>query len=196
MQLATVKFYGDEILAMRDDIGRPVVPMRPICKNLGLSWGSQYNRINRDDFLSTCVVKMKAQIDGQSRVIVCLLFEALALWLVTVSSGSVKEELRPQLKLYKAEVATVLARHFHLVPPDEPTQLQRRLTIGDDLARVAAILAVVREARMTIGRTVAIQIWRQHLELPTSPAFEQMMRVMGNVGPLFDLPAEEEDIHG
>jgi hypothetical protein len=50
-----VDFYGDELTAVLvEQGGRPeiYVPLKPIADYLGLTWGSQYNRIQRDPILS------------------------------------------------------------------------------------------------------------------------------------------------
>ncbi|MBP1467945.1 hypothetical protein EYB53_019670 [Candidatus Chloroploca sp. M-50] len=46
--------YGDKLRAVISAINderRIDVPVRPLCTNLGLSWRSQRNRINRDEVL-------------------------------------------------------------------------------------------------------------------------------------------------
>ncbi len=51
----TVEFCGDEIttaLVKLDEHFQMYVPLRPICKYLGLSWSGQFERINRDPVLS------------------------------------------------------------------------------------------------------------------------------------------------
>ena len=47
----TVEFYGDPIAAAQVGSGEIYVPIRPLCDFLGLGWGSQYNRLRRDEVL-------------------------------------------------------------------------------------------------------------------------------------------------
>jgi len=50
----SVEFYGDAIIGVLVEVAserRIYVPVRPICENLGLAWGSQRNRIYRDEVL-------------------------------------------------------------------------------------------------------------------------------------------------
>ncbi|NJO07151.1 MAG: hypothetical protein HC876_17460 [Chloroflexaceae bacterium] len=67
----TIDFYGDEIvsfLVRHRNEPRIYVPVRPLCGYIGLTWGSQYNRIKRDEILAGCVFMMKTQVPGDSQV--------------------------------------------------------------------------------------------------------------------------------
>ena len=46
-----VLFYEDEITAVRLAGGAVFVPIRPIVERLGVDWGGQRRRINRDPVL-------------------------------------------------------------------------------------------------------------------------------------------------
>jgi hypothetical protein len=75
-----VEFYGDELTAVRVDVGgRSVIyiPVRPICDYLGVNWSAQYRRINRDPVLSAeliaCVAVTATQGQpDQRREMLCL----------------------------------------------------------------------------------------------------------------------------
>jgi len=47
-----VEFYGDEITAVRATDGTIYIPIRPICRLLGLNWDGQRRRILRDPVLA------------------------------------------------------------------------------------------------------------------------------------------------
>jgi hypothetical protein len=54
----TVEFYGDEITAVLAEINgrrQVYVPIKPICDFMGIDWGSQRQRIQRDPVLSEVV---------------------------------------------------------------------------------------------------------------------------------------------
>lgn len=108
-----VPFYNTTIQAIEHN-GQLYVSMRPICKNIGLQWGSQYNRIMRDEVMKTCVFIMKTQLDGdiQNRDIVYLPLSMLNGWLFGVSTKKIKPELKDKLIKYKRECYDVLYQYW------------------------------------------------------------------------------------
>lgn len=111
-QIVSVPFNGEFVVAALID-GKPYVPMKPICNNLGLQWESQYNRINRHPVLkSTMVMMTTAADDDKSREMVCLPLSMLNGWLFGVEVSRVKAEIRPKLERYQAECFDVLHQHF------------------------------------------------------------------------------------
>jgi hypothetical protein len=131
----SVFFHRDEIPVTTVD-GIHYVAMRPICTNIGLDWKSQYNRLNRDPVLSTCVVIMTTQLPGdiQSREVVFLPVDYFHGWLFGISANAVKPELRDKIIRYQRECYAVLAGHFRLAHQgtishleDENADLRHRL---------------------------------------------------------------------
>lgn len=87
--------------------------MKPICENIGLAWHGQFERIKRDDVLSStmCVIHMVAQ-DGKKREVVALPIGYLNGWLFGIDTSRVKPEIKPTLIKYKLECYDVLYNHF------------------------------------------------------------------------------------
>ena len=111
-QLVTVDFHGQSILATTID-GKPYVAMRPIVENIGLQWGSQFNRIQRHPVLKSTVFMMTTVAeDGKQREMLCLPLSMLNGWLFGVDVNRVREEIRPKLLRYQTECFEVLYRHF------------------------------------------------------------------------------------
>ncbi|MCP5095981.1 MAG: hypothetical protein GY943_10545, partial [Chloroflexi bacterium] len=48
----TVVFYDDQVVAVRLEDGRIMVPVRPLCKALGIDYAAQRQRVLRDVVLS------------------------------------------------------------------------------------------------------------------------------------------------
>ncbi len=123
-----VDFYGDAILAMlirRADALMVVVPVRPICHVLGINWSPQRLRINRDEVLRSCVIKVITQVPGdtQRREHLCLPLEYLHGWLFGIGATQVKEEYREKITLYRRECFRALSAAFQaeLMLPDTST---------------------------------------------------------------------------
>ena len=121
----TVNFQGDDITAVlvETEEGEQVfVPVRPICDYLGVTWGSQYNRITRDPVLSDVVRNIsvfitKTDIDPESRrphtsEMLCLPLEFLHGWLFGINASRVKEEIKDNLIRYQRDCYKILAQAF------------------------------------------------------------------------------------
>ncbi|HEX5690213.1 MAG TPA: phage antirepressor N-terminal domain-containing protein, partial [Roseiflexaceae bacterium] len=109
MEVRSVEFYGDELIGALVQAGAEpqiYVPIRPICDYLGLSWGSQRNRIYRDDVLRESVrgvfITNTPQAGGRQEML-CLPLEYLPGWLFGVTPTRVKPEIKEKILTYKRE---------------------------------------------------------------------------------------------
>ena len=115
-----IDFYGDTVSAVRVDNGTVYVPVRPICDLLGVDWGSQRKRINRDDVLSDeimSVVITTTDIDPKSKKprtskMLALPLDYLNGWLFGINASRVKKELKEKILDYKRECYRVLYESF------------------------------------------------------------------------------------
>lgn len=107
-----VQFNNQEIPVFFHN-NKPYVAMKPICENIGLAWHGQFERIKRDDVLSStmCVIHMVAQ-DGKKREVVALPIGYLNGWLFGIDVNRVKPEIKSTLIKYKLECYDVLYNHF------------------------------------------------------------------------------------
>lgn len=112
-----VEFYGDEIIAVRTTDGAVYVPVRPICELLGVAWGPQYRRINRDTVLSEEVKSVAvASMEGDrlvTRDMQCLPVDYISGFLFGINADRVKPELKERIIRYQRECYKVLAEAFH-----------------------------------------------------------------------------------
>ncbi|MFH6786744.1 phage antirepressor N-terminal domain-containing protein [Methylobacterium sp. MA0201] len=109
--LVTVDFRGDTLFAVERDEGA-FVAIKPICDRLGLSWGSQYNRIMRDPLLREGVFVSKMPSPGGIQETVCLALRLINGWLFGISVRHVKPELREDVLAYQRECYETLADRF------------------------------------------------------------------------------------
>jgi P22_AR N-terminal domain len=76
VQLSTVDFHG-QVLEMVSQGGKPYVPIKPICVNLGVDWEGQRQRILRDSVLYEGACIIKAPSRGGEQDMFCLPLEYL-----------------------------------------------------------------------------------------------------------------------
>jgi hypothetical protein len=107
-----VKFYNDEVIAVRADDGAVYVPIRPVCDNLGITLAGQRERINRDPVLSEAVTSVSVTLTQQAREMLCLPLKFIPGWLFGVNANRVKPELRDNVIRYQRECFDVLAEAF------------------------------------------------------------------------------------
>ena len=99
----TISFNNQSLVTFeQDDVH--YTAMKPICDNIGLEWGSQYNRIKRDDVLNSVIFIMKMTgNDGKDYQMICLPIEYLNGWLFGIDVNRCKPEIRETLIKYKKE---------------------------------------------------------------------------------------------
>lgn len=133
-----IRFYDDEIVAIREADGTVYVPIRPICNLLGIRWSSQYERINRDPILSDMsrgVLVTRTPAAGGAQEMTCLPLDMMHGWLFGIQANRVKPEVREKLLTYQRDCYRVLSEAFlhdeithrpepqfeHILPSDSPS---------------------------------------------------------------------------
>ncbi|MCA9968646.1 MAG: ORF6C domain-containing protein [Anaerolineales bacterium] len=108
-----VAFYEDQLIAVRLANGDIYVPAKPICELLGVDWGGQYRRIQRDAVLSDVIRSIDVtSTDRGTRPMVCLPLDFVSGFLFGLNAARVKPELRQRVILYQRECYTVLSEAF------------------------------------------------------------------------------------
>src|SRR5215212_2777361 len=138
-----VDFYGDSLPAGQLEDGTVWVPVRPICDALGLTWPSQFLRLNRDPVLATeqGVIIMKSP--GGAQPFVALPLKLLPGWLFGIQASRVKPELRAKILRYQRDCYEVLWNAFKgdILPTDPPgiglTSAQQNLELIAAMHRLA-----------------------------------------------------------
>jgi len=115
-----VVFYNDMITAVLVADGNVYVPIRPICKLLGVAWDPQRRRITRDPVLSEAAKGVTVTVAPSSRdgrgggpqEMTCLPLDYLNGWLFGITASRVKEEIRSRLIQYQKECYRILFQAF------------------------------------------------------------------------------------
>jgi hypothetical protein len=110
-----VDFYGDHIVAVLVRVGgdeRIYVPVKLLCDYMGLTWGSQYNRIRRDEVLNEGVFIMKIPSAGGEQDMLCLPLDLIPGWLFGITTRKLKPELQEKIARYRRECFRVLWNAF------------------------------------------------------------------------------------
>lgn len=112
-QVQNISFHGQTVSVFSQNKTQ-YVAMRPIVENIGLSWDSQFKKIQRHEILNSTVVMMTMVApDGKKREMLCLPLDYLNGWLFGVDAKRVKPEIRERLLTYQRECFRVLNNHFN-----------------------------------------------------------------------------------
>jgi hypothetical protein len=122
-----VIFYGDVITAVQvNENGRTqiLIPLRPLCDHLELSWSGQLQRLKRDlvlasELRSVFVTQVEpgrssdAAETEATREMICLPLDFLNGWLFGVNARRVKDSVRQQFVRYQRECHRALFEAFN-----------------------------------------------------------------------------------
>lgn len=149
-ELNTIDFHG-QVLQIIDNNGKPYVPLKRICVNLGLDWSAQRKRIERDQVLSEGMVVMAIPSEGGDQDMVCLPLEYLNGWLFGIDDSRVAAGIRESLVIYKREAYGALYNYFV-----KGFALNQRRLEDDEEARESALqeLRKLRTSDKTLYRKV------------------------------------------
>lgn len=96
-----IEIEGADVLAVWIGQHDVFVPLTPICEALGVVPGAQVRRIRRDDVLAEQLRLLRIDTPGGPQTVQALHLEAIPMWLATLDSARVKEEVRPRLRAFK-----------------------------------------------------------------------------------------------
>ena len=114
----TIPFYEDRLIVQLGEDGEIYVALRPIVESLGLSWGSQFNRIKRDAVLSKKVQTLSVFVTntqgaGQNREVICLPKQYLSGFLFGISANRIKDpQLQAKVIQFQEEAHLILDAAF------------------------------------------------------------------------------------
>jgi hypothetical protein len=165
-----VTFYGDVLLvALVGDI--PYVAIRPITEFLGLEWGSQYNRIKRDDVLNEeAHLVLMAGADGKQRDMFSLPLEFLPGWLFGVTPSRARPEYKEKLTRYRRDCFRVLWQAF-----------QADLIQYSPVATALSPLAEVRGLALAVAQMAEQQMELQAQVTSTNAKMDQAIVIVGDL---------------
>jgi hypothetical protein len=151
-----IKFYDDELIAVRAEDGRVYAVVSQMCDALGIDTQGQTRRIQRHSVLERgygWVDILSTQGDvTQRRRAQALRVDLVPLWLSGIRTSSVREEARPKLERFQEEAATVLWEAFQegRLTADEGFESLLRQADPEVVRAYEVAQAVVRLARNQI----------------------------------------------
>lgn len=139
-----VDFYGDAIPVAQAPDGELYVPLRPLTTFLGLSFGSQRNRIVRDRVLAAKVrTVVMTGADGKRYDMLALPIDLVPGWLFGITTARVAPGLADKLDRYRLECFRVLWNAFKgdvmpaAPPPADLDQAEQALMLAEAVASLA-----------------------------------------------------------
>lgn len=110
-QLIT-QINGTDIVSIEHE-GEIYVPIKPICKALGVDVKSQREKIQSDIILSSVgVLSTSTGADGKIYEMFVLPLKYIYGWLFTINPKNVSEDVRQNVIRYRGECYDVLYEHF------------------------------------------------------------------------------------
>ncbi|ERB22319.1 antirepressor protein [Escherichia coli UMEA 3151-1] len=114
-----VSFNGQQIITAMA-AGVAYVAMKPIVENLGMSWGTQQQKLMKQLDKFNCIHMNMVAADGKLRKLLCLPLKKLNGWLFSINPEKVRADIRDKLIQYQEECFTVLHDYWtkgHVVNP-------------------------------------------------------------------------------
>ncbi len=102
-----VPFNGQQVITAMA-AGVAYVAMKPIVENLGMSWGTQQQKLMKQLDKFNCIHMNMVAADGKLRKLLCLPLKKLNGWLFSINPEKVRADIRDKLIQYQEECFTVL----------------------------------------------------------------------------------------
>jgi len=168
MEVATVDFHGDQLMAIEKN-GERLVPMRPLVTAMGLEWKVHHKMVMRDIVLSSTVsITETVGADGKVREMVCLPLRYLNGWLFKINAARYLDpEKRDTIIQYQKECYQVLFNHFH--PAGDPDPRYNSL---DQVAKDSKAITMLFKSQIQIAKSMGMG--RKRAVLSANAAVERM----------------------
>ena len=130
------------IAATSNEQGDILIPIRPICDALGVSYERQYRKVCDDEFLSSVVaLRATTGADGKKYEMVCFPLQYVFGWLFTINPANVSEEARPAVKRYRLECYDALYNHFARARQRQLDENREEIRLLDEISRAKDTLS-------------------------------------------------------
>ncbi|EAR8162928.1 phage antirepressor Ant [Salmonella enterica] len=128
-----VPFNGQQIITAMA-AGVAYVAMKPIVENLGMSWGTQQQKLMKQLDKFNCIHMNMVAADGKLRKLLCLPLKKLNGWLFSINPEKVRADIRDKLIKYQEECFTVLYDYWTKGKAENPrkkTSVDERTPLRD-----------------------------------------------------------------
>ena len=110
--LQSLDFHGEVVYLMTDpESGKPFVPVKQLCLQLGIDWRGQHAKLTADRDLWRCG-DISIPSPGGPQTMTCLPLENLNGWLFGIQAARVKPEFREKLRAYQKECFQALDAYW------------------------------------------------------------------------------------
>lgn len=109
-QIVSIPFHGQSVQSVEID-GKPVVVLKAMTENLGLSYSSQLQKLKGKSWATVSMINTVGA-DGKNREMSCIDLRTLTMWLATIDENRVSEEARPLVVAYQNEVADAIESYW------------------------------------------------------------------------------------
>lgn len=145
----TVHFYGDELIALRGNDRQIYVSLSHLCSVLNIDRRSQVRRIGEHTVMADGYILGRVQTAGGQQKMGLLRVDLVPLWLTTLDTRRVADDVREKLERYQREAAKVLWEAFQEGRLTAPTSLDELLETESPAAQAykmaAAIMQMARQ---------------------------------------------------
>ncbi len=109
----TIRFHGEEIIAVRLDDGRICVVVRWICKSLNLKASSQISKIRNTTSTASELVRVIVKTKGGPQRVAAITLKGFPVWMLTINPNEAQDEhIKSLIVAYQEEAKDVLYQHF------------------------------------------------------------------------------------
>lgn len=109
-EIIRVPFHGTSIVANADGTQ---IAIRPICDSIGLAYGAQRNRLQRQPWATVSMMNTVGA-DGKQRGMLAVDRRTLTMWLATIETSRIKnDQARDLLIAFQREAADALDAYFN-----------------------------------------------------------------------------------
>jgi hypothetical protein len=162
-----ISFEEDRLIAVILEGEGVAVPVREICRTLGLDIDTQSARLREHEVLSQGLRVVRIRYGDRMRSVVAILHKYIPFWMATITPGLVAEHVRPKLIRYQIELVDLLATIYGgelrgalpAATDSAMTALQQRL------ANAIAEVQLAREALLATQQGMQEQITSHEVRL-------------------------------
>lgn len=111
--IVEIPFHGSVMIAQKSDDGEIYAALKPICKNIGIAFNGQRERLNRTPWAVVRMIRATGA-DGKRYDMMAVNRKTLTMWLATIDTNRLSnEQARQNVTVYQQEAAEALDGYFN-----------------------------------------------------------------------------------
>lgn len=131
--------FSEDDLGVVESCGGKYVPLKPLCKAIGLNWVAQFEKIHRDPALKSQIVILQCQSNGGMQSMITLPLGCINEWLIKIPASRYSGKLREKIIRYQRQCYQAHHDPFNGIAINPDISIEQAKAVSEEIARQVGV---------------------------------------------------------